>query len=77
MISEMTRLVRRLDWPSGSVGSGPKFSPALVTLAKSRNAAVVVWFVLWLDVAKPSDNVAGIAMVVEPSDVQLSPSKPA
>ena len=77
MISEMTRLVRRLDWPSGSTASGPEITAALVTLAKSRNAAVVVWLVLWLEAAKPSDTVVGIAMVAEPSDVQFSPSKPA
>jgi hypothetical protein len=46
IISEITRLVRRLDWPSGSRGNGAVDTEAVVTLEKSRNAAVVVWLVL-------------------------------
>jgi hypothetical protein len=52
MISEITRLVRRLDCPKVSKAGGA-LVPALVTAEKSRNAAVADWFVLWLETAKP------------------------
>src|SRR6516225_4296135 len=74
MISEMTTLVRRLHWPSGSISKGP-LTPAVVTGPKSRNDATVTCVELWLATTKPRYMLDERDRVAVPSWVQFCPSR--